>query len=89
MIATQLQGVDEGVAQLGVAALDKHCEEVVAAVLTRMGIECPIDGDTFRVLPSRARAAGRITTGLWPGFPSDLISLVTVLATQADGLYRV
>jgi UDP-N-acetylglucosamine 1-carboxyvinyltransferase len=59
--------------------------EVVAAVLRRMGIECPIEGDTFSVLPSRPRAAGRITTGLWPGFPSDLISLVTVLATQADG----
>ena len=27
----------------------------------------------------------RITTGLWPGFPSDLVSLVTVLATQAEG----
>ena len=35
---------------------------------------------------SRSRsAAGRITTGLWPGFPSDLVSLVTVLATQAEG----
>ena len=32
-----------------------------------------------------AIAARRITTGLWPGFPSDLVSLVTVLATQADG----
>ena len=31
------------------------------------------------------RAAGRITTSLWPGFPSDLVSLVTVLATQAEG----
>ena len=29
--------------------------------------------------------AGRITTGLWPGFPSDLVSLVAVLATQAEG----
>jgi UDP-N-acetylglucosamine 1-carboxyvinyltransferase len=26
-----------------------------------------------------------LTTGLWPGFPSDLVSLVTVLATQAEG----
>ena len=34
---------------------------------------------------SRLQAAGRITTGLWPGFPSDLVSLVTVLATQAEG----
>jgi UDP-N-acetylglucosamine 1-carboxyvinyltransferase len=37
------------------------------------------------VRPAPLRAAGRITTGLWPGFPSDLVSLVTVLATQAEG----
>ena len=33
----------------------------------------------------RLVAARRITTGLWPGFPSDIVSLVTVLATQAEG----
>jgi UDP-N-acetylglucosamine 1-carboxyvinyltransferase len=59
--------------------------EVVAAVLKRMQIECAMEGDLFTVQPSRPRAAGRITTSLWPGFPSDLVSLVTVLATQADG----
>ena len=59
--------------------------EVVAAVLKRMQIECAMDGDTFRVERSRPKAAGRITTGLWPGFPSDLVSLVTVLATQCEG----
>jgi UDP-N-acetylglucosamine 1-carboxyvinyltransferase len=59
--------------------------EVVAAVLKRLNVECGMDGEVFRVARSRPKAAGRITTGLWPGFPSDLISLVTVLATQADG----
>ncbi|MCC7416023.1 MAG: UDP-N-acetylglucosamine 1-carboxyvinyltransferase [Acidobacteria bacterium] len=59
--------------------------EVVAAVLKRLHVECGMAGDVFRVEPSRPHAAGRITTGLWPGFPSDLVSLVTVLATQADG----
>ena len=59
--------------------------EVIAAVLTRLNIQCSMDGDLFRVERSALRAAGRITTGLWPGFPSDLVSLVTVLATQADG----
>jgi UDP-N-acetylglucosamine 1-carboxyvinyltransferase len=59
--------------------------EVVAAVLTRMNIACAMDGDLFRVEQSKPRAAGRITTSLWPGFPSDLVSLVTVLATQAEG----
>jgi UDP-N-acetylglucosamine 1-carboxyvinyltransferase len=59
--------------------------EVVAAVLKRLNVECAMDGDVFRVEQSQPEAAGRITTGLWPGFPSDLISLVTVLATQAEG----
>jgi UDP-N-acetylglucosamine 1-carboxyvinyltransferase len=59
--------------------------EVVAAVLKRLSVECAMDGGVFRISQSRPKAAGRITTGLWPGFPSDLISLVTVLATQAEG----
>jgi UDP-N-acetylglucosamine 1-carboxyvinyltransferase len=59
--------------------------EVIAAVLKRLGVRCSIDGDLFRIQPSRPHSAGRIKTGLWPGFPSDLVSLVTVLATQADG----
>lgn len=59
--------------------------EVVAAVLKRLHVECGMDGGTFRVDRSRPQSAGRVTTGLWPGFPSDLVSLVTVLATQAEG----
>ena len=59
--------------------------EVVAAVLGHMSIEHRMEGDVFRVHKSRPKAAGRITTGLWPGFPSDLVSLLTVLATQCDG----
>jgi UDP-N-acetylglucosamine 1-carboxyvinyltransferase len=59
--------------------------EVVASVLTKMNVNCVQDGDVFRVETNKLIGAGRITTGLWPGFPSDLVSLVTVLATQADG----
>jgi UDP-N-acetylglucosamine 1-carboxyvinyltransferase len=59
--------------------------EVVAAPLAKMGLRCRWDDDRFVVEPSQLTAARRITTGLWPGFPSDMVSLVTVLATQADG----
>jgi UDP-N-acetylglucosamine 1-carboxyvinyltransferase len=59
--------------------------EVVAAVLRRMNIECGLRDGAFMVKPSVPKAVRRITTGLWPGFPSDLVSLVTVLATQAAG----
>ena len=59
--------------------------EVVATTLRKMNVTCSQHDDVFRVEPSRLVGAGRITTGLWPGFPSDLVSLVTVLATQAEG----
>jgi UDP-N-acetylglucosamine 1-carboxyvinyltransferase len=72
----------------GEVAIDGAREEdveVVAAVLGRMRVECGMQGGTFVVKPSKPVAARRITTGLWPAFPSDLVSLVTVLATQAQG----
>jgi UDP-N-acetylglucosamine 1-carboxyvinyltransferase len=59
--------------------------EVVAAVLQRMHVDCGMNGAAFEVRPSKPKAVRRITTGLWPSFPSDLVSLVTVLATQAEG----
>ena len=59
--------------------------EVIATVLKRLGVRCSVDERLFRIERSQPQAAGRITTGLWPGFPSDLVSLVTVLATQAEG----
>jgi UDP-N-acetylglucosamine 1-carboxyvinyltransferase len=59
--------------------------EVIAAPLRQMGLRCTYEADVFSVRPSRLTAVRRITTGLWPGFPSDMVSLVTVLATQADG----
>ena len=59
--------------------------EVVAAVLERMRVRCGMRDGVFEVKPSKPRAIRRIATGLWPSFPSDLVSLVTVLATQAEG----
>jgi UDP-N-acetylglucosamine 1-carboxyvinyltransferase len=66
----------------GARALDL---EVIAAPLKKMGLRCTWHDDRFVVEPSAMTAARRITTGLWPGFPSDMVSLVSVLATQADG----
>ncbi len=59
--------------------------EVVASVLKKLNVRCRYADGIFAVEESSLNGAGRITTGLWPGFPSDLVSLVTVLATQAQG----
>jgi UDP-N-acetylglucosamine 1-carboxyvinyltransferase len=71
--------------ELDVRGVRAEDMEVVAAVLKRLNIQCAVFDDLFRVERSKLRAAGRLTTGLWPGFPSDLVSLITVLATQAEG----
>lgn len=64
----------------------RDCDmEVIAAPLRQMNLQCTYEGERFTVGPSTLTATRRITTGLWPGFPSDMVSLVTVLATQADG----
>lgn len=59
--------------------------EVIAAPLKKMGLQCACEDEGFTVETSTLMAARRLTTGLWPGFPSDMVSLVTVLATQAEG----
>ena len=57
--------------------------EGIAFVLKRMKVACTFEDGLMTIQKSRPVAAGRITTGLWPSFPSDFVSLVTVLATQA------
>src|SRR5581483_2498162 len=59
--------------------------EPTTAVLAEMGLQFQLEDGRFAVQPSTLKAVRRITTGLWPGFPSDIVSLATVLATQADG----
>ena len=59
--------------------------EPITAVLEEMGLDLTLDDRAFVVRPSSLVAMRRITTGLWPAFPSDIVSLVTVLATQAVG----
>jgi UDP-N-acetylglucosamine 1-carboxyvinyltransferase len=65
-------------------ASGEHLEPIVA-VLRRMHVACTIDDGLLRVTESSPVCTRRLTTGLWPGFPSDMVSLFTVLATQAHG----
>jgi UDP-N-acetylglucosamine 1-carboxyvinyltransferase len=59
--------------------------EPVTSVLERMNVRCEMDDKGLRVHECEPIGMRHLTTGLWPGFPSDMVSLVTVLATQADG----
>jgi UDP-N-acetylglucosamine 1-carboxyvinyltransferase len=71
--------------QVTVAGVRREDLEPITAVLAEMGVAMQIADESLTVSPSSLAAVRRITTGLWPGFPSDIVSLVTVLATQASG----
>ena len=66
----------------GAAAADL---EPITSVLRRMAVDCEVDDHRLRLRPSKPVAVRQITTSPWPGFPSDMVSLVCVLATQARG----
>jgi UDP-N-acetylglucosamine 1-carboxyvinyltransferase len=66
----------------GARALDL---EPIVAVLSRFGVQTALGDGVLRIEPSSLEGAGRVTTGVWPGFPTDMVSLVTVLGTQARG----
>lgn len=65
-------------------ATARHLEPIVT-VLKRLNLECHVKGDRLMVSGSKLMGCRQITTAPWPAFPSDMVSLVTVLATQAEG----
>ena len=66
---------------------------MVKLAFGRLGIHWETDGDTIRVPPNQrlnivpdlGGGVPKIDDAPWPGFPSDLISIALVVATQATG----
>ncbi|MBI5957251.1 MAG: UDP-N-acetylglucosamine 1-carboxyvinyltransferase, partial [Chloroflexi bacterium] len=68
--------------------------QLVARVLARLGINLSLNGDTLFVPMHDTLTVSQredeldlpIETAPWPGFPSDLIAMATLAATQANGM---
>jgi len=60
--------------------------KMISLYLGRMGLEYKFSEDVWEIFPSRLHAPqAKIQTRPWPGFATDLMSPLIVLATQADG----
>lgn len=70
---------------LDVRGAEEEDLEPIVSVLQRMEVPCDMQPRRLCVTGGRCTGMGRLVTGLWPGFPSDMVSLFTVLATQAEG----
>jgi len=62
-------------------------------MFNRLGVDWTVEGEdivvpaeqTLEVLDDHGHAVPKIDDAPWPGFPADLISIATVIATQARG----
>ncbi|HEX8218340.1 MAG TPA: UDP-N-acetylglucosamine 1-carboxyvinyltransferase [Chloroflexia bacterium] len=62
-------------------------------VFSRLGVQVQVDGDDIvvpggqdlRVIYDVHEAVPKIDDGIWPAFPSDLMSIALVTATQSEG----
>lgn len=54
--------------------------------LKRMGVEFRVQGQSCKIIAGKIKAIPKLHTNIWPGFPTDLMSVIIVLATQANGV---
>ncbi len=59
--------------------------DMTTMMLRRMGVHIWEEGTTMHVRPGELVGTRKIDTDPWPGFPTDLASVMIVLATQARG----
>lgn len=75
------------------AAGDPLALQVMQKTFSRMGVDWTVTDGTLSLVPSQHReirpdiasATPKIEDGIWPAFPSDLMSVCIVLATQTRG----
>ena len=60
--------------------------EPILEPLKNFGIRIEKNAEFIRIYPSRLMSIPKLVTNIWPGFPTDLMSVAIVLATQSKGI---
>jgi len=72
--------------ELEIIDVNEEDLDPILNVLNKMGVKMKFKNKSLFILPSKLKAISKVTTGIWPGFPTDLMSCLIVLATQAKGV---
>lgn len=60
--------------------------EPILSPFRNFGMKIEESQDSIVVYPSKLKSIPKLVTNIWPGFPTDLMSVAIVLATQAKGV---
>lgn len=72
--------------ELRIEGTDETFLGPVFAPLRSFGIKMEKEGGSIIVYPSKLKSIPKLMTNIWPGFPTDLMSVAVVLATQSKGV---
>ncbi len=60
--------------------------DMILLTFKKFNVKYEITNDVLVVYPSDLQAVEKVVTDVWPGFPTDLMAPMIVLATQAKGV---
>lgn len=69
-----------------IKGVDNTDLDPVLEPLKKFGIKIESKKGSITVSVGKLKSIPKLTTNIWPGFPTDLMSAAIVLATQADGV---
>lgn len=72
--------------RIEIIKMDKTDMEPIFKSLEQFGVKIETQDDTIIAWADKLKSPARLTTNIWPGFPTDLMSVAMVLATQSKGV---
>lgn len=81
MIAAAITG-----GKVEISSVDSTDLSPILIPLKEFGIKAEYQDNQLIVWADKLKSPAKITTNIWPGFPTDLMSVVMVLATQCKGV---
>lgn len=60
--------------------------DMILLTLKNFGVNYELEDEKLYIKDSKLKAIEKVVTDVWPGFPTDLMPPMIVLATQADGV---
>jgi len=72
--------------EVEIEGVQKEDLDPIIYFLSKIGLKMKFEKGSLFVYPSKLKSVPKVTTGVWPAFPTDLMSCMIVLTTQADGV---
>jgi len=72
--------------KLEISPVIKEDLDMILLTLSKFGVKLKMEDDKLTVIGGKLKAVEKVVTDIWPGFPTDLMAPMIVLATQAEGV---